>query len=56
MFCQFQFQISVNLAYDPRDPVFDGNLNTSRKIGDGTASINFNGTFYVNALRMPTSN
>lgn len=58
MFCQFHFkiQILVNLAYDPRDLVFDGNLTTHRKIIDGRATINFNGTFYVDALRMPASN
>lgn len=49
--CQY-----VNLAYDPRDLVFDGNLTTKRTISDGRARINFNGTFYVNALRMPASN
>lgn len=38
------------------DPVFDGDAKTHRTIDDGRATINFDGKYYVYALRIPTSN
>lgn len=50
--------ILVNLAFYPgvnSDPVFDGNMATHRPVTDGRATINFDGIFYISALRIRTS-
>lgn len=36
------------------DIVFDGQMNTHRRTVDGKATINFEGTYYVSALRFIT--
>lgn len=58
-FYSIKIFISVNLAFHPgmtNDIVFDGNINTHRITEDGKATINFDGIYYVSALRFVTGN